>query len=198
MSLGECDHGSLRRKCELCERDERIAALEAENARLKVASRVRPGYELRCSACGAPHWIDTSIPSDVWNRIAEPHDILCMLCIDNRLVAKGLTTPAEFYFSGEGLRSKLYDESQGDVERISRALAAEQARNARLAEALQPFAAMARGDQALPDAGRIVDLCYAARRALAAAALFDPTTLLAVVACLVAASLVCGVLRVAS
>jgi hypothetical protein len=33
----ECPHGSLRRSCEVCERDERIAELEADNARLREA-----------------------------------------------------------------------------------------------------------------------------------------------------------------
>ena len=30
-----CPHGSLRRSCEICERDERIAELEADVARLR-------------------------------------------------------------------------------------------------------------------------------------------------------------------
>lgn len=70
------------------------------------ALRTRPDYDIRCSSCGAPHWIDTSIPSDIWNQIAEPSDLLCMLCIDERLQAKGLTAKATFHYSGIALKGE--------------------------------------------------------------------------------------------
>ncbi len=73
------------------------------------AARTRPDYDLTCDECGAPHWIDTSIPSAIWNQIAEPHAMLCMLCIDERLKVAGLTAEAEFHFCGEALKSKLYE-----------------------------------------------------------------------------------------
>lgn len=95
------------------EREGRKQAEEIE--RLRAASRTRPTYDLRCP-CGAPHWLDTSIPSEIWNQIAEPHELLCPLCIDDRLVKAGLTAEAEFYFVGAALTSKLYQESHGDIQ----------------------------------------------------------------------------------
>lgn len=68
-----------------------------------------------CQECGAPHWIDTSIPSDIWNQIAKPEEMLCTSCIDKRLNAAGLTAQAEFYFVGEALVSRMYDMSYGQV-----------------------------------------------------------------------------------
>lgn len=69
---------------------------------------VRPDYALRCEECGRAHILDTSLPSHIWNQIAKPEDILCTVCIDQRLVAQGMTAEAEFYFAGKGLQSKLY------------------------------------------------------------------------------------------
>lgn len=94
-----------------------------EIERLKAASRTRPDYDLNCEQCGASHWLDTVLPSAVWNQIAEPHNILCMICIDERLTAKSLTAEAEYYFVGDSLKSKLYEEPQGDVERLETELA---------------------------------------------------------------------------
>ncbi|MER8967688.1 hypothetical protein NKI25_18535 [Mesorhizobium sp. M0808] len=68
----------------------------------------RPDYDLRCEECGRAHILDTVIPSGIWNQIAEPHNVLCTVCIDKRLQAKGLTAEAEFYFVGDALVSKLY------------------------------------------------------------------------------------------
>lgn len=117
---------------ELAQREERIAELERENrmleavagtlpiamrerdearaalARAQYASRTRPDYDLHCQECGAPHWIDTVLPSETWNQIADPSDLLCMLCIDARLKAAGLHAEAEFYFGGAALVSKMY------------------------------------------------------------------------------------------
>lgn len=77
---------------------------------LERASRVRPGYELRCDECGAPHWFDTSLPSEIWNKIADPGEMLCLLCIEARLAAAGIHAEAEFYYAGEFLKSALYPE----------------------------------------------------------------------------------------
>jgi hypothetical protein len=96
----------------------------AETERLRRATRTRPDYDLRCQDCGAAHNVDTSIPSAVWNRIAEPASVLCTLCIDERLTKAGLTCDeAEFYYNGDALRSKLYAESHGEVARLERELA---------------------------------------------------------------------------
>lgn len=77
--------------------------------------RTRPDYDLRCDRCNAPHNLDTSIPSDVWNVIVErgqhPDDLytlLCTLCIDDLMAEKGLACEAEFYFVGSALKSKPY------------------------------------------------------------------------------------------
>ena len=73
-----------------------------------ILSRTRPEYDLRCDECGSPHWFDTSLPIDLWNRIAKPEDILCLLCIDDRMRAQGFTCEIEFYFVGKAVKSKLY------------------------------------------------------------------------------------------
>lgn len=87
----------------------------------------------RCDDCGAPHNLDTSIPSAIWDAIAENRPgvtpgaagigmpevgMLCTLCIDARMVKAGLTGEAEFYFVGKALFSKLYGvgRAQGDIE----------------------------------------------------------------------------------
>jgi hypothetical protein len=91
---------------------------------LDAACRTRPDYNLRCQDCGAPHNLDTSIPSPIWNAICENRPevppgaagigmpevgLLCILCIDERLQKAGLTChEAEFYFVGRALSSKLY------------------------------------------------------------------------------------------
>lgn len=83
---------------------------------LRRERRTREDYDLRCGRCNAPHWFDTSIPSEIWNQIARPEDLLCLLCIDELLAEKGLTTEAEFYFVGKALKSKLYDTSYGGAK----------------------------------------------------------------------------------
>jgi hypothetical protein len=83
-------------------------ALPARLAAGARALRTRPDYDFRCQDCGAPHNLDTSIPSEIWNRIAPDRGALCTLCIDDRLAEAGLTTEAEFYFVGRALKSRLY------------------------------------------------------------------------------------------
>ena len=70
--------------------------------------RTRPDYDFRCDRCGAPHNLDTSIPSEAWNAIMLAGGALCTLCIDDLLTEKGLTATAEFYFVGRALTSRLY------------------------------------------------------------------------------------------
>jgi hypothetical protein len=93
---------------------------DAEIERLKHACRTRPDYNLRCQRCGAPHWFDTSVPSEAWNKvIGDRYSLLCLLCIDDLFREAGETCEVEFYFSGEGkhgIRSKLYKESIGDIQ----------------------------------------------------------------------------------
>lgn len=87
---------------------------------------------LRCQRCDAPHWLDTSIPSEIWNQIVDRREgkdddwgLLCLLCIEELAAAKGLLCDVvEFYFVGAALRSRLYAESTGDIERLERELAA--------------------------------------------------------------------------
>jgi hypothetical protein len=113
--------------------------VRAEREATARALRTRPDYGFRCQDCGAPHNLDTSIPSETWNAICTNRPgvvpgaagvgmpeagALCTLCIDDRLVKAGLTcNEAEFYFVGQALRGKLYAESHGDVERLERELA---------------------------------------------------------------------------
>jgi len=90
--------------------------------------RTRPDYNFRCDRCRAPHNIDTSIPSVIWNQIVErdspqgdKYGALCTLCIDDLMVERGLTGEAEFYFNGGALRSKSYaPPTQGDIEQANR------------------------------------------------------------------------------
>jgi hypothetical protein len=89
----------------------------------RIAERERD-YDFRCDECGAPHIIDVSIPSEIWNQIAPDGGALCPLCIDDRLVKAGLTAKAEFYYDGKALHSKMYAESQGNLEFAERKIEA--------------------------------------------------------------------------
>jgi len=103
------------------------------------ALRTQDDYDFRCQDCGAPHNLDTSLPSEAWNAICENRPgilpgaagigmpevgALCTLCIDERLVKAGLTAECEFYYVGRALRSRLYDASVGELEALRRRLAA--------------------------------------------------------------------------
>ncbi len=131
------------------ERDAALAAVEAyqsditelaeraelAESKLARATRVRPDYPFLCRCCGAAHTLDTSIPSEVWNRIAPEGGFLCTLCIDERVAALGFKDiPAEFYFAGQGISSRLYTDSLGDVAMLRNDSAA---LTARLASAVQ-------------------------------------------------------------
>lgn len=94
------------------------------------SARLRPDYPLECQRCGAPHWIDTVIPSETWNIIVERHSpggdkwgILCMLCIEELLEQHGLEAEAEFYYHGSGrLKSKLYKPGDAHRSELSNAI----------------------------------------------------------------------------
>jgi hypothetical protein len=123
-----------------------LAALEAENERVKKASRTRADYDLRCGECGAAHNLDTSIPSDLWNQIAAPADILCVLCIDEKLTKKGLQCDvAEFYYVGTSLSSRKYAETSGEIQRLNREIATLTSDNSHLSLELEAARAKARG-----------------------------------------------------
>lgn len=139
-ALAEWQERSGKQAEAIAERDRNIAAItekvnrydrecgeQAEEiARLKHATRTRPDYDFRCEDCGAPHNLDTSIPSEIWNAIARAPGAaaigmpavgaLCTLCIDERMVKAGLTAEAEFYFVGRALTSTLYQESHGEIQ----------------------------------------------------------------------------------
>ncbi|MCW5695759.1 MAG: DUF551 domain-containing protein [Bauldia sp.] len=92
------------------------AALTAANQRiaeLERANRTRPEYDLVCDQCGKAHILDTVLPSHIWNQIAQPHELLCTLCIDERLQKAGLRCEAaEFYYGGAALGSRPYGEAE--------------------------------------------------------------------------------------
>jgi len=111
---------------------QRIEELEGERRKL-----IRADYNLRCDDCGGAHFLDTSIPSVIWNQIAPDGGMLCTLCIDRRMAAKGLKCDeAEFYFVGDNLQSKLYAESHGEVARLERERDQQADKIKRLEEAL--------------------------------------------------------------
>lgn len=120
-------------------RDEAVKELERR-------SRTRPDYDLRCDECGAPHWLDCSLPSETWNAISNGASILCVLCIDARLKAAGLNAECEFYFVGDALSGKMY----GDTT----ALAASQARVGELDKWLGDIQRVLERE---PDNGRRID-----------------------------------------
>lgn len=89
-----------------------------EWVKLKGANRVREDYPFRCQRCGAPHWLDTSVPSEVWNQIVgrdtpegDKRGMLCLLCIDELVAEAGLSCEVEFHFGGRGITSKTYSDS---------------------------------------------------------------------------------------
>lgn len=131
---------------------EQDAALAAEKAK----NTVRPDYPFYCDECGRAHILDTVLPNEIWNRIADPNELLCALCIDGRLKAADIKAEAKFYFVGEAMKSSLYaehlesrieaekkraDEAEALVERLKREAVqhAQEARtaNATIAEAYQ-------------------------------------------------------------
>jgi hypothetical protein len=93
-----------------------LSRLQGEIERLRHANRTRADYDLRCQDCGRAHILDTSIPSDVWNKIAPDVGALCTTCIDDRLKKHGLTCEAEFYYAGDALQSKMYPEAAPAVD----------------------------------------------------------------------------------
>lgn len=68
-----CKHGSLRRSCEICERDEENAKLRAEVARLKKALRDKIAELERESL---EHWSKECryLPGDAWCSSCEKRD----------------------------------------------------------------------------------------------------------------------------
>jgi hypothetical protein len=138
-------HGELngihRQALANVERERDAALARAEKAEDKVSAseralRTRPDYDLRCDRCGAPHNLDTSVPSDKWNKVMRTADgdrysVLCTLCIDELFVEAGVECDVvEFYFVGSAISSRLYAESTGDVEyQTRRAEAAEAERD---------------------------------------------------------------------
>ena len=63
----------------------------------------RKGYGIRCSHCDRSLVVEMLIPSEVWEQIAGNDYALCPLCIDARLVAKGLKCEGTAYFRGQAL-----------------------------------------------------------------------------------------------
>jgi len=137
-----------------------IRAMAEEILALRRANSTIPDYDLHCEECGRAHILDTVIPSEIWNQIADPANVLCTICIDRRLTAKGLTAEAEFYFTCEGLSSKLYAASYGELAFLQREIL-------ELREALAPFAAVLEGDQFISNTAAIpFDAFRRARAAL--------------------------------
>lgn len=113
---------------------EAVKKLREKRAEHEHALRTRADYDFRCQDCGAPHNLDTSLPSDKWTRIAENPGAaaiglkevgaLCTLCIDDRLAKAGITdVECEFYFTGKAMRSRTYDlERSARRNEVQRAL----------------------------------------------------------------------------
>lgn len=102
--------------------DDRAAVAEEEARRLRRCvmrkdSQVRDEYAAVCDGCGGAVYIDTSIPSWAWNRIAnDGESMLCAVCIDRRLEKQDLHIPARFFYAGEGLFSEPYADRWGWLE----------------------------------------------------------------------------------
>jgi hypothetical protein len=58
MSDLVCEHGSLRRKCEICERDERIVELERE---LEEARKALLWVAVQGKPAPWPNWVVTAV-----------------------------------------------------------------------------------------------------------------------------------------
>lgn len=71
---------------------------------------------LTCQECEAPHMLDCVIPSEIWNQIADPSDMLCVRCIDKRVAAAGFKdVEARFYFLGSGILSYLPEDERNSA-----------------------------------------------------------------------------------
>jgi hypothetical protein len=53
-----------------------------------------------CRDCGRPV-VEFSVPSDIWNQAALPHEYICIWCWDGRAFAAGLRYEAQFWFVGK-------------------------------------------------------------------------------------------------
>lgn len=76
--------------------------------------QTRGNYKLPCDRCGAPHMVDTSIHSEVWNIIVERGEkgdrwsLLCTTCIAELCKQYNTPTVAHFYTAHEYLVSAPY------------------------------------------------------------------------------------------
>lgn len=65
-----------------------------------------------CSDCGTKEYADCSVDSKIWNYVASPNEMLCPLCLDERLFAAGISgVECRFYFVGKSLSSAPYYQS---------------------------------------------------------------------------------------
>ena len=61
---------------------------------------IQDGQQI-CDGCGGPHWLDTVVSDDVWEKISDGASLLCTQCIDKRAVSKGITFLCVLYWAGE-------------------------------------------------------------------------------------------------
>ncbi len=70
-----------------------------------IDQQCRPGYQVWCTCCGRAEVVTTILPDEIWNAIKGEDYALCPVCIDLRMIEKGLTCEPEFRFMGRALRS---------------------------------------------------------------------------------------------
>lgn len=64
-----------------------------------------------CQRCGRTDSLDAVVPLDLWNEIAPKSNgtgLLCLWCMDEIALEKGLSGKVEFHYPGLALVSKEY------------------------------------------------------------------------------------------
>lgn len=65
---------------------------------------------IRCSACDGRLGVEMLIPSEVWEQIADGDYALCALCMDERMVEKGVACEGMPFFRGQALTTHITPE----------------------------------------------------------------------------------------
>lgn len=71
-----------------------------------------------CQSCGRRDGLDAVVTDDIWERIRDGLNLLCLWCIDQRCAEAGIETTASLHFAGLAITGTT--QSAADQEHISR------------------------------------------------------------------------------